>query len=81
MSQFASHHESFFFESGSGPVENKHWFDPKIQKFAYPPEKPIDHLEIIRRRGIVFTTVLSILDHIQELDNPDGHVDGKHFTL
>jgi hypothetical protein len=35
-------------------------------------------LEIIRRRGIVGVrdVVLSILKHIQELDDPDGHVDG-----
>ena len=78
VSHFPSHHESFFLECGSRPVEHKHWFDPKVQQFAYPSEKAINHLEIIRRRGIVGVrvVVLSVLKHIQELDDPDGHVDG-----
>ena len=78
VSHFPSHHQCLFLECGSGPVEHKHWLDPKVQQFAYSSEKAIDHLEIIRRRGIVGVrdVVLSILKHIQELDDPDGHVDG-----
>ena len=83
VSHFPSHHECLFLECGSGPVEHKHRLDPKVQQFAYPSEKAIDHLEIIWRRRIVGVrdVVLSILKHIQELDDPDGHVDGEDLPL